>query len=379
MSGVSRISPPKKRLAIYLPHMEGGGVQKVVASLLPRFLRAGLQVDLLLNHRRGLWLSAVPEEVRVLELKAMLGSIRIASLVGYLERERPAALFSALEGPNFLSSLVKRLGLSGGTRVVVSVRNMDSSLIRLYPWGVKRFLFSFLYPGMLAWADHIVAVSQGVKDLYLTAGGKVAPDHVTVIHNPVDARFLEDAMGEGISEEWFRRDPRPFLLGAGRLEPQKDFGTLLRAFALVRRSWDGRLLILGEGRERERLERSIRELELERDVLMPGHAPNPWKFMGRAEAFVLSSAHEGFGNVLPEAMAAGLPIVSTDCPSGPSEILERGKWGGLVPVGDAEAMARAILSALKGPRRLDYSDRSRDFTPEKAVARYLRVLGLEAG
>jgi len=365
-----------KRLAIYLPHLEGGGVQKVVRRLIGEFLGRGLAVDLLLNHRRGQWLEDLPPTVRVLELRAVLGHVRIASLVGYLRTAKPAALLALLEGPNLLSSWVKGLGLAGGTRVVVSVRNVDDRLVECYPFGLKKLLFKMLYPWSLRWADGVIAVSQGVKDGYLIRDGSLPEEKVTTILNPADVREVTAAMEEPITEDWFDRDFGPFLMGAGRLEPQKDFGNLIRAFSMVRREWPGRLLLVGEGSERKRLEALVGELGLGEVVRMPGHVRNPWKFMRRSEAFVLSSKHEGFGNVLVEAMACGTRVVSTDCPWGPSEVLEGGRWGRLVPVGDTPALARALSEALRGPHPVDHSGRLAGLSLGKCADRYLEVLGL---
>jgi glycosyltransferase involved in cell wall biosynthesis len=166
------------------------------------------------------------------------------------------------------------------------------------------------------------------------------------------------------------------LLGVGRLEPQKDFALLLRAFARIRRERAARLLILGEGRERPRLTQLAKALGVADSVDLPGFVPNPYAHMTRANLFVLSSRYEGLGNVVIEALACGCPVVSTDCPSGPAEVLDRGRYGRLVPVGDPAALAQAILAALEEPvDRARLRGRAAQFSVERAARRYLELMG----
>ncbi len=154
----------------------------------------------------------------------------------------------------------------------------------------------------------------------------------------------------------------------------KDFSVLIRAFAKVRAKRDCRLVILGEGELRPELEALVRELDVQDSVQLPGFVNNPYAWMSRAELFVLSSAWEGFGNVLVEAMACGATVVSTDCPSGPSEILEGGKWGPLVPVGDVDALAERMLEALSSPTDVNAKLRARDFDYAAIVGQYIETL-----
>jgi glycosyltransferase involved in cell wall biosynthesis len=168
----------------------------------------------------------------------------------------------------------------------------------------------------------------------------------------------------------------PVILAVGRLTLQKDFPTLIRAFARLRARRSARLVILGEGELRDELEALVAELGLTADVALPGFVDNPFSWMRGSALFVLSSAWEGFGNVLVEAMACGTPVVSTDCPSGPAEILENGKWGRLAAVGDAEALARAIAEALDDPNPPDVRARAAFFSVERSVDAYLAILGV---
>ncbi|HEX6015774.1 MAG TPA: glycosyltransferase, partial [Geminicoccaceae bacterium] len=231
-------------------------------------------------------------------------------------------------------------------------------------------------------ADAVVAVSAGVADdLAATAG--LPRRLVTVVHNPVVPSDVDRRAAEPVDDPWLEPGEPPVILGVGRLVPQKGFPTLLRAFAQVRQQRPARLVILGEAADRRatvkrtaELQKLAAELGIADSVALPGYAVNPFAWMARAGVFVLSSTHEGFGNVLPEALACGCPVVSTDCPSGPAEILENGRWGQLVPVGDDQAMARAILAVLATPPdRAALRSRATAFTVDAAIGRYEALVG----
>jgi len=221
-------------------------------------------------------------------------------------------------------------------------------------------------------AKATIAVSEGVaRDLVeLLSLDRAA---VLTLYNPITIDDFQVEAEEPLDDPWFAEGEPPVILGVGRLSAQKDFETLVRAFAVVRAQRPARLLILGEGTERPRIESLVSSLRLDEAVRMPGFVMNPFKYMKRSSVFVLSSRWEGFGNVLVEAMACGVPVVSTDCPSGPAEILENGKWGRLVPVGDFGALADAVISTLASGRRSACA-RAHDFDVESAVDGYLGVL-----
>jgi glycosyltransferase involved in cell wall biosynthesis len=222
-------------------------------------------------------------------------------------------------------------------------------------------------------ADAVVAVSKGVAD-ELAALGEVPREKVHVIHNPIDSgRIIRQAEAQP-EHPWFQPGQPPVLLAAGRLHPQKDYPTLLRAFASLRKARKLRLAILGEGRERPRLEQLIGDLGIGEDVRLLGFQQNPFAFMARAAVFVLSSAWEGLGNVLIEALACGCPVVSTDCPHGPSEILEKGRYGALVPVGDPQELAHAIVAALERPADARAGvERARAFDIQNIAEQYVQL------
>ncbi|NJS16372.1 MAG: glycosyltransferase [Nostocaceae cyanobacterium CSU_2_110] len=174
---------------------------------------------------------------------------------------------------------------------------------------------------------------------------------------------------------WFEKNSPPVFLAVGRLTEQKDFSTLIKAFSLVRKEKLARLIILGEGEARGQLEATIKNLGISEDVLLPGFTDNPYAYMYNANAFVLSSRWEGLPTVLIEAMACGCPVVATDCPSGPQEILAAGKYGELVCCGDVLALSKAMLNVLDNPINSEIlTQRTQDFSFDKAVSRYLELI-----
>ena len=225
-------------------------------------------------------------------------------------------------------------------------------------------------------ADVVACVSQGMAD-DLQALTHLPAGKIRTLYNPVVDEGLPARAAAPLDHPWFAPGEPPVLLGIGRLHPQKDFATLLRAFASVRALRAARLLILGEGEERTALEALASELGIAADVALPGFAANPFAYLSRAGAFVLSSRWEGLPTVVIEALACGAPVVSTDCPSGPDEILQGGRLGALTPVGDADALARAMLETLAAPPDPAAGRaRAQDFAVAPAAQAYLDALGV---
>jgi glycosyltransferase involved in cell wall biosynthesis len=231
----------------------------------------------------------------------------------------------------------------------------------------------WLYPLV----DQIIAVSQGVAEDIREITG-LPPERITVIHNPVITARLLAMAREPVAHPWFNAAEPPVILGAGRLTRQKDFPTLIRAFARVQRHRPARLVILGEGRQRLALKTLAAELGVASEVDLPGFVVNPYAYMAKAAVFALSSTWEGSPNVLTEALALGTPAVATDCPSGPREILGEGRYGALVPVSDSASLAQAILATLDDPPDCTLLRQAvREYSLESSVLAYLQALGLE--
>ncbi|MBD1847854.1 glycosyltransferase [Cyanobacteria bacterium FACHB-63] len=360
-------------VVIFLRELHGGGAEKVLLNLARGFIDRGLSVDLVLAKATGHYLSQVPPEIRVVDLKAKWVPLSLPKLVRYLREVQPERLLAALHYPCEIALWAKRLaGVS--TRIVVTEHNhlsieskrIPQLSVRLTPLAARLF-----YP----WADEIVAVSHGVAE-DLSRITRLKRDRIQVIYNPIILPELFTLAQEPIQHPWFQSGEPPIVLAVGRLHPQKDFPTLIRAFAQVRRVRSARLAILGDGPERERLIELIESLGLTEDVALLGFTQNPYAYMAKAAMLALSSEWEGLPTVLVEAMALGTPIVSTDCKSGPAEILAQGRYGELAPVGDSDAIAAAILKTLAAPKRAIDPEWLNQFTWATCTQQYADILGI---
>lgn len=332
-----------KHIALFLPSLRGGGAERVMLNLAIGFADRGYRVDLVLTKAEGAFLSEVPDNIRIVDLNSPRMALSLLPLIRYLIREKPDAMLSAMNHVNIIAVWAKSLARSQ-VRLVISEHNTLSDSIANPTNRREKLLPAFMrrsYPK----ADAIVAVSNGVAD-DLSEMINVPRDQIEVIYNPVVTQKMLDQSHETINHPWFGNDTPPVILAVGRLVPAKDFSTLIRAFSLVRKKHDARLLILGEGDERPKLEALIAELDLDNDVDLPGFTSNPHKYMRNAALFVVSSAWEGLSMVLIEALACDTPVISTDCRSGPREILEGGKFGTLVKVHDVEELGEAISSSI---------------------------------
>ena len=333
-----------RRLALFVPSLRGGGAERVMVNLAREFIEQGREVDMVLATTEGPYLSEVHPEVRVVKLGARRVVSSLPSLVRYLRREQPAALLSTMKHANIVAIWARqiagvpvRLVVREAAAVGISARNKTTIRGQLMPYLMRHSYRR---------ADKVVANSHGVAEGLVAIAGVSAGD-VAVICNPVVRPNLFARAEESPDHPWFRPGEPPICIGVGRLAVQKDFPTLIRAFALARKERPIRLMILGEGEERIKLETLVRQLGLEDDIQLPGFTVNPYKYMKSARLFVLSSQWEGSPNTLIEAVALGTTAVSTDCPSGPTEILEGGRLGLLVPVGDVGRLSQAILEGLE--------------------------------
>lgn len=359
-------------IAIYLPSLRGGGAERAMVTLANGFADRGLKIDLVLAKAEGPYLSEVSPNVRVVDLQSSRVLASLPGLVHYLRRERPQAMLSALSHANIIAVTARMLaGVS--VRLVVSERS-NLSMSSRKPQNLRGRAVLPLMRWVYRKADGVVAVSRGVADdLSRTIG--LPRDRVSVVYNPVVTSELIYKSRASLEHPWLGEGKPPVILGAGRLTHSKDFATLIRAFAQVRTVHDCRLVILGEGELRVELEQLIMSLGIADSVQLPGFTENPFAWMSRVRLFVLSSRWEGLPNVLIQAMACGAAVVSTDCPSGPDEILEGGKWGKLAPVGDVKELASAMIASLDTlcEQSPDVRRRARDFRQELAVDGYLKV------
>jgi glycosyltransferase involved in cell wall biosynthesis len=354
-------------LAIFLMDVRGGGAERVMLNLARGFSEQGLAVDLVLVKAEGSYIDQLPPSVRVIKLQSSRLIASIPDLVRYLQRSRPKVLMSALEDTNFVALWAKKLA-NVPTYLIVTVHNHLSREAK-FATPIKRRLTPTLVRLFYPWADHVVAVSYGVADDLVNLG--LVGHRVSVIYNPIVTSDLSEKAQEPLLHPWFCPGQPPVILGIGRLTQQKNFSLLIRAIAQVRQDFPVRLVILGEGEEQSQLQALVQHLGLTESVQLAGFVSNPYSYLANAAMLVLSSRWEGFGNVLVEAIAVGTPVISTDCESGPAEILNDGEYGRLVASETVEEMANAILATLQTrPDSSILKQRAQDFTLEKALYHY---------
>lgn len=365
-----------QRLAIYLPSLAGGGAERGMVILANGFASRGYRVDLVLACAKGPYLADVSPLVRVLDLRCGRVITSLWPLLRYLVCEKPIALLAAMNHANLVAVIAStltcfpiRLVLSEQVHVSSEAARDQTLIARCVHW-----LLPILYPK----AHCIVAISQGVAcDLEHFA--RLAAGSVRVIPNPFDLHRITKLSREPVAHPWLLPNQPPVILGMGRLVEQKNFASLIRAFALLASRRAVRLLILGEGELLSDLQAVVLSCGLSSNqVEFLGFVSNPYAYLSRASLFVLSSRWEGLSCVLIEAMACGTPVVSTDCPSGPREVLEDGDWGPLVPVGDERALADAMeyQLATDPQTRPDVRRRAAMFDQERIIDAYLDALDL---
>lgn len=360
-----------ERLAIFLPALYAGGAERSMLKLAGGLAARGYAIDLVLANTTGPLMAEVPPGARVVNLGTRRVMASLPALVRYLRRERPATLLSVLHA-NVIAIIAGRIA-GTQTRVVVSERNMLSIGARYYASDLRMRFMPHLARLTYPRAHAVVAVSEGVADDLIDVIG-IPRRLVRVIYNPIVTPEFVEKTRALLGHPWFEPGEPPVVLAVGRLRAQKDFGLLIRAFAQIRQERPARLLILGEGEDRPVLEATITEFGLGQDVSLPGYVANPYPYMRQAAVFVLSSRWEGLPGVLIEALYCGVPIVATDCHSGPREILVDGQYGRLVPVGDVEGLAAAMVAALDGRVPRPSAESWQPYELDRVVGQYVDVL-----
>lgn len=357
------------RIAILLPDLRPGGAEWLHLKLANAWVRAGIGVDFVLQQARGDLLQNVPKGVRVVGLGACRLRNLLSPLRAYLRRERPQALLAAMWPLTAIAPIAARSARYNG-RVIISEHAPQSLSYADRGAFHNTLMKTTMWIGYRL-ADARVGVSSGVADDMARLSG-MDRARFSVIYNPAATGQVVET-GYTVPLALVGRTA-PILLAVGTLKAVKRHDLLIRAFAKLSRT-DAMLCILGEGQERAGLEMLIDLLGLQDRVLLAGYQADLAPWYGHADLFVLSSDHEGFGNVIVEALEHGLPVVSTNCPSGPGEILDNGKYGTLVPAGDIDALAHAMEEALS--REHDYEAlkrRAQYFSVDKAAGSYLDLL-----
>jgi glycosyltransferase involved in cell wall biosynthesis len=363
-------SVPSEAIALFLPSLAGGGAERVLLTLGATFAAEGHPVDLVLATAEGPYLDQVPAGVRLVDLDSRRVLTSLPRLVAYLRRARPRAMISAITHTNIVALWGKRLARVA-TRMIVTEHGVaprpPGRSGRAY--GLFPILMHGFYPG----ADSVVAVSHGLADDLAERSG-LPRARIDVVYNPVVTPELAVRAAAPVDHPWLAPRQPPVVLSVGRLTAQKDYPTLIRAFERIAARSAARLVILGEGEAHAELESLVQATGLAGRVALPGFVANPYAYMARAKVFVLSSIWEGLPTVLVEALACGCPVISTDCRSGPREILEDGAWGRLVPVGAVDELATAMLAVLRSTEEPVGSIATARFTPAASVAQYLRLI-----
>jgi glycosyltransferase involved in cell wall biosynthesis len=332
------------RIALMVGDFEDGGVERTLTNLAAGLAGLGAGVDLLVGRTEHLYLRGLPAAVRILPLEGP----REQALAAYLSVARPHLLMSGkLADDRVVLACRDRAGVAWpGTRLVTTVGTPLSARLQAFRWNpLKRWREQRRIHADYCRLDGITAVSEAVAE-DLRRRFRISGVPLRVLCNPVVPDDVQARAGAPCPHPWLAPDGPPVILAVGGLRKVKDFPTLLRAFARLPAGMDARLLILGEGKERPRLTRLASRLGLEGRIELPGFVADPYPYLARARVLVLSSRREGLGNVLVEAFAVGTPVVATDCPGGVRALLDQGRLGTLVPVGDDRALADAVAAVL---------------------------------
>lgn len=373
MPVTSLLNVDERRIAFFLPNLHGGGAEKTTVNLLKDMSTRDIFLDLVLADADGPYLEQVPKDVRLFNFAQKRVVKTILPLSNYLRKEKPYALVSQLGHASVVAVVARQLAQTKTRLVLIEQSHLSSTKSKLLRSKLVLPLMKLLYPR----AEAVAGVSEGVaRDVEIQLN--LPKGKVSVINNVVVDDELIAKSKAPLDHPWLQAGSPPVFLAVGRLTEQKDFFTLIKAFELVRKQRPVRLIILGEGNYRSELEAMVSKLGISEDVSLPGFVKNPYAYMSRASAFVLSSRWEGLPTVLIEAMACGCPVVSTDCPSGPKEILEAGFYGPLVSVGDVKAISSAMLQVLDAPVNRDVLiQRAMHYSTERLVPEYLTLLGYQ--
>jgi|SRR5690625_1232023 len=367
----------RRHCAIFLPSLRDGGVQRVLIQVARGLAKTGIRTTILVPNLEGPMLKQVPrdnEGVDIVSLGANTVSGAIVGLLNWLRSNRPQAALSGMKHGNIALIMASKV-VSPQTRIVVSEHTpLSASNQKTRSTSKERLLLS-LIPYFYNRSNAVVAVSHGIRDDLIHLG--VDKPKVSVIPNPVVSPEIGVLAKARTGHPWLDVKDLPVLLGVGRLSAEKDFETLVRAFVELRSTVKARLIILGEGPQRQLLENLRDKLGVTDYVDFPGFVPNPYSYMAKANALAVTSRWEGFGNVIVESLAVGTPVVSTDCPHGPREILLDGQFGELVPIGNPSAVAQAIhkilLNKTYSPDEL--KQHSARYTLDRIIPDYIRTLG----
>lgn len=366
------------KIILILSSFQGGGSERVIITLANKFVNDGYSVDLVLINNSGSYSSELDNKVSIVDL----GSIRvihsIIPLSNYFKSlKNPAkyCILSSMRHINILSIISKIISKSSARLVIRDSNNY--SAISKNTKSLKSMMLNFVAKFFYVKSDAIVVPSAGVANDLIKLNSSLA-HKLHVIYNPVNIELIYKLSKEKVDFN-FDHSKKSMILAVGSLIPQKNFKMLIQAFSQIAGTTDSVLIILGEGTEFRDLLTLSMDLNVSDRVIMPGFVKNPFAYMSKAKVFVLSSIYEGLPNVLLQAASLGVPIVATDCPSGPREILNDGKWGKLVGINDVSAMASAIKDGCAGKLTPIPKDQvKKKYSVYNIASKYLDILNIKS-
>jgi glycosyltransferase involved in cell wall biosynthesis len=372
----------KIKVLFFISSLGGGGAERVMVDLLRNIDRGRIEpiLVLLYPYEDSPYRQYLPEDIRVIVVTRKSDSLpgkllQLLNFIKTIHKEKPNVIVSMLTHNNIMAMLS---GLLFGIRVIACEHNTLSEVIKTEEGRrILGFPVSLLVKSCYRFADKIIAVSEGIR-LNLISDFGIMSEKVQTIYNPIDLNRIKALISDSPEHPFFR-DQKPVVIAMGRLTAQKGFDILLKGFSRVISEIDARLIVMGEGPQRAYLENIIRNLGIVDKVYLSGFQRNPYALLAHSAIFVLSSHYEGLPMAILEAMACGIPVISTDCRSGPREILQNGQCGILVPVNNETALAEAITRLLNDrEQREEFSkrgkERMKDFTVNEIVRQYEDVI-----
>lgn len=372
----------KCRVLFFISSLDGGGAERVMVNILRCIDKSRIEPILILLYpfENSPYRELLPEDLPIIVFNRTSNSLfdklrQFFLFLSFVRKEKPQTILSMLTHNNIMAIVA---GIIFKIRVIVCEHIMVSEVIKTKEEKtILLFPVRPLVKSLYRFAYRIITVSEGIKSDLVNIFN-ICSSKIKVIYNPIDFNIIRQFCAETV-ESHFIKDNVPLILAVGRLARQKNFELLIKSFSRVVKKMDARLIILGEGKERVELERLIVALGLKERVSLAGFQSNPYSFLSISDVFVLSSDFEGLPLVILEAMACGLPVISTDCKSGPREILKNGRYGLLVPVGDEIALSDGMLKLLKdsecrkGLARAG-KERVKDFSVDKIIKHYESVI-----
>ncbi|WP_438749345.1 glycosyltransferase [Pararhizobium sp. O133] len=367
-----RTASPRRRYAFLANSMKHGGIERVVLALCNGMQERDVDITLILRMKTGQYVEDLHPRLKVIELGHASMARGFPKLLWLLLREQFDVVVCGGDQQAIAAALVNLVPFQRTRYVITEHSNpiLNDKATKTIKTKVARLFRSWLFPRVA----HIITVSGGLRAPLIQSFG-CDPDRTTTIYNPIPVAQIQEKAAAPVQHRWLAQHDMPVILSVGRLDIAKNFIGLIEAFAIVRKTRDARLLIVGDGPERDSLEKKAAGLGLGHDIDLPGFSENPYSYMSKADIFVLSSQWEGFAIVVAEALACGQKVVATDCPSGPAEILDGGRYGRLVPVADPQCMAEAIIEVLdEDSDKAALQARAAEFSVDIAVDRYLALM-----